>query len=932
MTDSETSTEKRLFLLDGMALIYRAHFALIRSPRHTSSGMCTSAVFGFCNTLFDLLNRESPTHLGAAFDTSEPTHRHEAFAEYKAQRQEMPEDLSEQIPYVFRLLEALRMPIMRVPGFEADDVLGTVAREAEEEGFETYLVTPDKDYHQLVTDRTWVWKPGRQGSTFEKLGVSEVLDRWKISRIDQVIDILGLMGDTSDNVPGIPGIGEKTAQKLIGQFDSIENLLKNTDQLKGKQKERVETYADQALLSKELVTIVTDVPHEFSLDEFVMQKYDKDALKSLFMELEFEALGKRLFGNSFSVSATRSKVIREKREREIQATLFDDVPTDQKTIKDVTHEYTIVRSAEERAALIAKLKEQTFICFDTETTGLNARDALPLGIAFSFAPHTGFYVVCPEDPDEVLEIIREFQPVLENSEIEKIGHNLKYDLTLLKWHGFQVKGRLMDTMLAHSMKEPEMKHGLDYLAELYLNYRPIATSELIGERGEEQKNMRDVPVEQVAEYACEDADITLQVSEAIRPDIEARGVAQVCYDVECPLIRVLVDMEYEGIRIDTEALDRYSKQLGEDIKSLEARIFEAAGHEFNIDSPKQLGIVLYEELKLEEKPKKTPTGQYSTREAELTRLSARHQIVRDVMDYRNAVKLKSVYVDQLPHSVNPKTGRIHTHYSQAWTATGRMQSNNPNLQTIPVRKERGREIRAAFVPRDDEYLLLAADYSQIELRIMAELSQDEAMMEAFVTNTDIHTVTAAKVYKVELEDVTREMRDKAKTVNFGIIYGISAFGLQQRLNIPRKEASNLIENYFEKYPGVRAYIDETIAYAREHGYVKTMTGRRRYLRDINSKNFSVRSAAERLAMNSPIQGTAADLLKLAMINVHQMLIDGGYRTKMLLTVHDEIVFDLHKTEQNDVLPKIEDCMKGALPLKVPIVVEMGVGTNWLEAH
>ena len=932
VSSGESTAEKRLFLLDGMALIYRAHFALIRSPRHTSSGLCTSAVFGLCNTLLDLINRETPTHIGASFDTPEPTHRHKAYAEYKAQRQEMPEDLSQQIPYVFRLLEAFRMPIMRIPGFEADDVLGTLAREAEEDNFETFLVTPDKDYHQLVTDRTWVWKPGRQGSSFERLGVPEVLDRWKVSRVDQVIDILGLMGDASDNVPGIPGIGEKTAQKLIAEYDSIENLLQNTEKLKGKQKERVETYAEQAILSKELVTIVTDVPHEFSLEDFALQKIDKDALKSLFMELEFESLGKRVFGNSFSVSATRTKVIREQREKEIQATLFDDLPAEQNSIKDVSHEYQIIQTADERADLIEKLLGQKSICFDTETTDLEARDAEPLGIAFSYRPHTGFYVVCPPEREAAISVLKEFSPIFENNEIEKVGHNLKYDLTVLKWHGFEVEGRLMDTMLAHSMKEPEMKHGLDYLSELYLNYKPIPTSDLIGERGETQKNMRDVPVEQVAEYACEDADITLQVSEAIRPDIESKGVAQVCYDVECPLIRVLVDMEHEGIRIDTEALKKYSQKLGEEIAELEGRIFEAAGREFNIDSPKQLGIVLYEELKLEENPKKTPTGQYSTREAELVRLSARHQIVRDVMDYRNAVKLKSVYVDQLPEAVNETTGRIHTHYSQAWTATGRMQSNNPNLQTIPVRKERGREIRAAFVARNDDYLLLAADYSQIELRIMAELSQDEGMLDAFISNTDIHTVTAAKVYKVDLDDVTREMRDKAKTVNFGIIYGISAFGLQQRLNIPRKEAAELIENYFEKYPGVRTYIDDTIEYAKEHGYVKTMTGRRRYLRDINSKNFSIRSAAERLAMNSPIQGTAADLLKLAMIRVHAMLREGNYQTKMLLTVHDEIVFDLHKDEQDEVLPKIENCMKTALPLKVPVVVEMGVGNNWLEAH
>ena len=930
-TNSVPPTQRRLFLLDGMALVYRAHFALIRSPRYTSTGLCTSAIFGFCNTLLDVLNRESPTHIGVAFDTPEPTHRHEAFPEYKAQREAMPEDLSAQLPYVFRLLEAFHIPVIRIPGFEADDVLGTLAKQAEDEGFTTYLITPDKDYHQLVTENTLVLKPGRQGSEPERLGIAEVLDRWKVERVDQVIDVLGLMGDTSDNVPGVPGVGEKTAQKLIAQFGSVEELLKNTRQLKGKQREKVEANADQARLSKMLVTIVTDVPHGVSFDALVKQEHDKELLRSLFMELEFEQLGKRLLGDSFNVGPARTAAIRQRREKEIQAELFDD-PVEERTIHDVKHDYKIVTTSAERTELLSELKKQTAFCFDTETTGLDPREALPLGIAFAFRPHHAYYVVCPDDAEQALDVLRAFSPVLEDDAIEKIGHNLKYDVTLLKWNGMEVRGKLMDTMLAHSMKEPEMKHGLDYLARLYLGYQPIPTSDLIGERGKEQKSMRDVPLDRLAEYACEDADVTLQVSAAIRPEIKKREVEQVCYEVECPLIPVLVDMEHEGIRLDTDSLRAYSKQLAQDISELESKIFDAAGHPFNIDSPKQLGVVLYEELKLEDKPKKTPTGQYSTRESELLRLATRHDIVRDVLDYRNAVKLKSVYVDQLPAAVNSDTGRLHTHYSQTWTATGRMQSNNPNLQTIPVRKERGREIRAAFVPRDERYLLLSADYSQIELRIMAELSQDESMIEAFVNDIDIHRVTASKVYKVELDDVTREMRDKAKTVNFGIIYGISAFGLQQRLNIPRKEASELIDNYFDKYPGVRRYIDETIEYAREHGYVRTLTGRRRYLRDINSKNFSVRSAAERLAMNSPIQGTAADMLKLAMIKVHGALRDGGFQTKMLLTVHDEIVFDLLADERDEVLPIVEQCMKTALPMRVPIAVELGVGRNWLEAH
>lgn len=609
--------------------------------------------------------------------------------------------------------------------------------------------------------------------------------------------------------------------------------------------------------------------------------------------------------------------------------MFDE-PVKEKTIQDVKHDYQTIQTREERAALIEVLMKQKAICFDTETTGLDPREALPLGIAFSYEPRKAFYVACPDN--EAQQVLEEFRLVFESAEIEKIGHNLKYDVSLLKWHGIEVQGTLMDTMLAHSMKEPEMNHGLDYLAKLYLGYRPIPTSDLIGARGPDQKNMRDVPLEKISEYACEDADITLQVAAIIRPDIENRGVSQVCYDIECPLIPVLVDMEYEGIRLDVDAIEAFSEKLEKEIEELREAIFSAAGREFNIDSPKQLGVVLYDDLQLVANPRKTATGQYSTKEAELLRLAPKHQIVQDVLDYRNAVKLKSVYVDQLPESLNPKTGRLHTHYSQTWTATGRMQSNNPNLQTIPIRKARGREIRAAFVPRNDDYSILAADYSQIELRIMAELSGDVSMMEAFENNIDIHVLTASKVYKVEPQDVSREMRDKAKTVNFGIIYGISAFGLQQRLNIPRAEANDLIHNYFEKYPGVKAFIDRTIEFAKEHGYVATQTGRRRYIRDINSRNQSLRSAAERLAMNSPIQGTAADMLKLAMIKVHRALNQGQFKTKMLLTVHDELVFDLFKQEAETVVPVIVDAMKSALQTRVPIVVETGIGENWLEAH
>lgn len=919
-----------MFLLDGMALIYRAHFGLIRSPRFTSGGVPTSAVFGVANTLFDILNRQEPTHLAMAFDTSEPTFRHEAYEPYKAQREALPEDIATQIPLVDRMMQAMEIPVLRIPGYEADDIIGTIAHRASDDGFLVWMVTPDKDFDQLVTPTIQVYKPGRQGTDFQILGVPEVLEKWAVERVDQVVDILGLMGDTSDNVPGVPGVGEKTAQKLIARFGSVENLLEHVDELKGKQKERVEENRELALLSKQLVTIRTDVPIELNLDDFRLGKIHTEELKQLFMEWEFDTLGKRMFGKSFDSAPTRTAVIREKREQEIQSTLFDDPVEEEQTIADVEHDYRLIETAQARRKLIGELERQSSFCFDTETTGLDPREARLLGLAFSWERGRASYVHCPEG--EAAAILDEFRPLLENPAITKIGHNLKYDVTLLKWQGLTVAGPIIDTMLAHSMIEPEMNHGLDYLAKLYLGYQPIPTSALIGERGPDQKNMADVPLQDLVEYACEDADVTLQLNEALRPKIEEGGFHEVCFDIEYPLLPVLVDMEFEGIRLDVDAIEAFSKTLEKEIDALRQSIFEAAGHEFNIDSPKQLGVVLYEELQLDPNPRKTPTGQYSTREAELLRLAPSHEIVQNVLEYRNAVKLKSVYVDQLPNYIHPRTGRLHTHYSQTWIATGRMQSNDPNLQTIPIRKARGREIRAAFVPRDENYRILAADYSQIELRIMADLSGDPSMIEAFEQGIDIHALTASKVYHVAPDEVTREMRDKAKTVNFGIIYGISAFGLQQRLNIPRGEANELIENYFDKYPGVRDYIDRTIEFAREHGYVATRTGRRRYIRDINSRNFSLRSAAERLAMNSPLQGTAADMLKRAMIAVHRELKEGGYRTKMLLTVHDELVFDLHREEQETAVPVIEEAMRTAMPLRVPIVVETGIGDNWLEAH
>ncbi|HMO15845.1 MAG TPA: DNA polymerase I [Pirellulaceae bacterium] len=926
----QTAAMPRLFLLDGMALIYRAHFALISSPRFTSGNLCTSAVFGITNTVFDILKSQQPTHLAMAIDTPEPTFRHEMFPAYKAQRDELPEDIASQIPLVNRLMDAMNIPVIGIPGHEADDIIGTLAEEAAAAGFLVWMVTPDKDFQQLVTDRISIYKPGRQGSTAEIIGVDDVLKNWGIQRVEQVVDVLALMGDASDNIPGIPGVGEKTAQKLISQFDSVDNLIANTHQLKGKQKENIEKHIAEAKLSKQLVTINKNVPHEFTLDALSVRPYDAEKLQKLFMELEFDTLGKRVFGTSFNSSQTRTAVIREKRERVIQKTLFSD-SVEEKQLHQVKHKYHTITTITERQALLKKLLQQKSVCFDTETTSLDARSAEPLGVAFAFKPHEAYFVACPPDLEEARQVLNEFLPFFEHPTIEKVGHNLKYDLTLLKWQGIEVSGPLFDTMLAHSLKEPEMNHGMDYLAKLYLGYHPIPISALIGEKGS-QISMRDVPLPQLAEYACEDADVTLQICEVLRKGLAKDGMEQVCFEIEFPLIPVLVDMEFQGIRLDAAAIKEFGTRLELEIKSLAGSIHEAGGRTFNIDSPKQLGEVLFDDLRLEANPKKTATGQYSTRESDLMRLASKHQIVRDIMEYRNATKLKSVYVDQLPQSVNPKTGRVHTHYLQTWTSTGRMQSNEPNLQTIPIRKQRGREIRAAFVPRNTDYQILSADYSQIELRIMAELSQDPGMLEAFYQGIDIHAATASKVFKVDLADVTREMRDKAKTVNFGIIYGISAFGLQQRLNIPRAEANDLIETYFEKHPAVRKYIDRTIEFAREKGYVVTRSGRRRYLRDINSRNNSLRNAAERLAMNSPLQGTAADMLKLAMVKVFNALRQNSLHTKMLLTVHDEIVFDMHRGEKNTVIPIIVECMKTAMPMQVPIEVEVGVGDNWLEAH
>ncbi|MFT4639298.1 MAG: DNA polymerase-1 [Verrucomicrobiales bacterium] len=922
-----TKKDFRLFLLDGMALIYRAHFALIRSPVYTSSGFNSSAIYGFANTLLDIKAKQKPTHLGLVFDTSAPTFRHVAYPEYKAQRQEMPEDLSAAIPHVKRLAEAFNIPVITMDGFEADDIIGTLAKRADDDGrFETYMVTPDKDFAQLVSETTFIYKPGRQGSDHEILSVEDILEKWEIERPEQVIDILGLWGDASDNIPGIPGIGEKTSKKLIKRFGSTEELLKNTGKLKGKQKENVINFGEQGLLSKQLATIKLDVPVEIALDELVVQDYHEDKLQAFFVEFEFNTLGQRIFGKNFKIG----------RGARLRAQGID--PDSLVTIESVEKRYELVDTDEKRQALLGALQKQKTFCFDTETSSLNPHTCQLLGLSFSWAQNEGYYVALPVDEAQAAEgILQMFAPVLTNPKIELVGHNLKFDISVLRARGLSVGGPFFDSMIAHALIDPDQRHGMDYLSEVYLGYTPISITSLIGEKNasDGQGSLLELSadhLEKVAQYAAEDADVTWQIAEKLRPQLKEKGQEKVFYEIECPLMPVLADMEKEGIAIDLAALAEVGDQLGKRADILRAEVFRGAGGEFNLDSPKQLGEILFEKLKLVEKPKKTKTGQYATNEQVLSTLAPQHEIVRNILDYREATKLKNTYVDNLPGDVNPNTGRIHTTFQQLMTATGRMQSSGPNLQNIPIRSEHGKEIRRAFIAGGPDRILFAADYSQIELRVMASMSGDPAMCQAFKDNTDIHSATAAAVYGVGLDGVLPEMRRTAKMVNFGIIFGITSFGLAQRLGIPKKEAETIITEYFKLYPGVKTHMDATIELAREQGYVETMTGRRRHLRDIASSNWTIRGAAERMAINTPIQGTAADMIKLAMIRVAAALKKENLRSKMLLQVHDELVFDVYRDEQILLQPLVEQCMREALELRVPVVVDTGSGANWLDAH
>ena len=952
------TTEKKLFLLDAYALIYRAFFALNKNPRINSKGVNTSAVMGFLNSLYEILKNEKPSHIGVAFDVAGTAQRQEEYSEYKANREKMPDDLRESIPYIIRLIEAFNIPIYGVEGYEADDVIGTLSKKAEKEGFTTYMMTPDKDFGQLVTDKVLLYKPAKFGEPAQIWGPKEVCERYGISEPKQLIDILGLWGDAADNIPGIPGIGEKTAAILVGKYGSVENLIAHADELKGKQKENVIAFAEQGLMSKALATINLEVPVNFDEDELKAKEPDLPTLMALFEELEFKTFAKRFLDdykkthtgeasldcfvprNDGKTSGSQAPDLfsNETSTPSGQFDLFNQDGgngllefSDKDSAKTVQHVYKLVETDEEIKALVERLSQQTRFVFDTETTNIDVYSADLVGLSFAIKAHEAWYLSMPANREECQRKLELLRPLFEDESIMKIGQNLKFDISMLAQYGISVKGKLFDTMLAHYLIEPEQRHNMDYLAEVYLNYVTIPIEELIG-KGRQQKTMREVPVELVKEYAAEDADITMRLYEKLLPLLKENGVEKLFYEIEMPLVPVLSRMEANGVKIDTENLKQISDEFAVEIRKIEEQIYELAGMPFNIASPKQLGEILFEKLRIDEKAKKTKTGQYATGEEVLQKLAHKHPIVNLILDYRSLTKLKSTYLDALPALVNPKDGLIHTSFNQAVTATGRLSSNNPNLQNIPVRTEKGREIRRAFVPRSEQYTLLAADYSQIELRIIAHLSQDPAMVADFNLGHDIHAATAAKVFHVPMEQVTKEQRSRAKAVNFGIIYGMSAFGLAERMELSRSEAADIIKKYFEEYAGIKEYMNRSIALAKERGYAETILGRRRYLRDINGANSVVRGFAERNAINAPIQGSSADMIKIAMIGIHQELERLKMQSKMILQVHDELVFDAHLDELDTLKSIVQDKMVNAMPLSVPVVVEINTGANWLEAH
>jgi len=961
---------KKLFLLDAYALVFRAYYALIRSPRITSKGRNTNAQFGFTNTLVDLINNQKPTHMAVCFDTHAPTERHTDFADYKANRQETPEDISAAIPDIIRIIKAFNIPVIAIDGYEADDVIGALAKQAEKVGYEVFMVTPDKDYGQLVSENIKIYKPPYQGGNIEIMGPEEICKKWDIANVSQVIDVLGLMGDAVDNIPGIAGIGEKTAAKLLKEYHTLENVLANAENIKGALGEKIRAGKENAIMSKKLATIILDVPTEFHEEDFRLKEMNKEAVKEVFTELEFRAFIKRMLGEEMyvapgvqiqegsgknkpphaggqmdlfgNVTALPATISYQNQDSLLPVAVsnseYDEsseiiLPVD-KNINNTEHNYTLINTDELIKELINKLIAQPEISFDTETTSIYANEAELVGISFSYQTSEAYYIPCPADEADCKLLLQPFLVLFNDVTKTWIGQNIKYDLLVMKWYGIELKGNIFDTMLAHYVTEPDGKSNMDALSAKYLGYEPVHIEELIGKKGKGQGTMRDVELGKIKEYAAEDADITLQLRNVFLTEMKTKDVESIFYDVENPLVKVLTDMEFEGIRVDETFLKEYSKLLEVEAKISEESVYEQAGLRFNLASPKQLGEVLFDKMQLDPKAKKTKTGQYATGEDVLAKLAGQHKICDDILTFRELTKLKNTYIDALPELINKKTGRVHTSYAQAIAVTGRLSSTNPNLQNIPVRTDRGKEIRKAFVPRNENYVLISADYSQIELRIVAAISGDVNMCEAFKTGKDIHTATAAKVFNVPETEVTKEMRYKAKSVNFGIIYGQGAFGLAENLKISRGEAKEIIDNYKKQFPNIQKYMDDTINFAKENGYVITLMGRKRWLKDINSANFTVRGFAERNAINSPIQGSAADMIKLAMIKIHEEFKKHNFKSKMLLQVHDELVFDAHKDEVEIIKPIILHCMQTALklPNDVPTDAELGVGDNWLAAH
>ncbi len=944
MTQDSTAADKKLFLLDAYALIFRAYFAFAKNPRITSGGLDTSAVYGFTSALLDLLSKENPTHIAVCFDLPEPTERHEIFPEYKANRDATPEAIKLAVPFIHRILEAFKIPALGVPGFEADDVIGTLAKKAEKEGFTTFMMTPDKDFGQLVSPNIFMYRPARGGNPPEVWGEAEVCEKFDLDNVQQVIDYLGMMGDAVDNIPGLPGVGAKTASKLLKQYGSLEETLANADEIKGKLGEKIRDNAELGILSKRLARIITEVPIELASETLTRDAWDQDALMDVFEELEFRTLARRLGierSNEKPTDAAPKATKKVNLTSNDQMSLFggDDTPSEstvslssRNSIANSDHFYQMVETLGEARQLAFLLAEKSSVAFDTETTSLEVLDAEVVGMSFSYAAGKAYYVHVPQERNKAMEWIHAFKPFWESEETEKIGQNIKYDISVLLNYDVQIKGPLFDTMIAHYLIQPDMRHNMDILAETYLNYETISIETLLGKKGKNQKNMRDIAPKEVLNYAAEDADITFQLKGVFEPKLVETGVEKVFKNIEMPLVPVLARMEREGIKIDVHSLRSYSGELGETIIRLEREIIELAGRPFNVGSPRQLGEVLFDDLKLSDKPKKTKTGQYATSEAILEGLRKKHPIIESILNFRELKKLKSTYVDALPELVHKKTGRVHTSFNQTVAATGRLSSTNPNLQNIPIRTQNGRKVRAMFVPADENHVLMAADYSQIELRVIAALAEDEAMISAFKNGEDIHKATAAKVFEVPPEEVSREQRSNAKTVNFGIVYGVSAFGLSQQTDMSRKEAKAAIDGYFRTYPGIKEYMDKQVSIARDKGYVETITGRRRYLKDIESRNAVVRGHSERNAVNAPIQGSAADIIKLAMIELDRSMRHAKMKSKMLLQVHDELVFDARLDELDALKAMVIEKMEAAVALSVPMVAEVGTGNNWLEAH